>query len=397
MNKIISNFQYWLLLASALLLGSCKSSHNDSQPSASDLENVNYAISSNYEIRYSKGFNVGIDKETGFRIVEVYNMFSKNTLLHRYLLVPKGSPLPKSNAFDGTIVTVPLSKIGVFSSTFIGMLDALHALETLVLVERKNYIYNQQVLAEIEKGSIAEIGELPNINIEKLLIIEPEVVFLSGLSSEIDKSLAKPQEYGIHMIQNFDWMENHPLAKAEWIKFFGAFLGKELLADSLFNEVKSNYLFYQNAAEKYTFQPDILFSSMYSGTWYIPGGNSYIATLTRHANGTYPWINDQNSGSLPLSFESVVAKSLNAQIWLNPDVSSKNDIIDRDKRYAQFFENKPSFMGIFQNDKRSLPSGGNDYYEKGAFRVDLVLRDMIILLHPEFMSRDSLYFYRELN
>jgi iron complex transport system substrate-binding protein len=323
--------------------------------------------------------------------------FQITTLLSRYLLVPKGSSTDKNILFDGIVVPVPLSKIGVFSSTFLGMIDALDALETIILVERKNYIYNSEVLSKIENGSIAEIGELPNINTEKLLIAEPEVVFLSGLSAEIDKSLSKPQEYGIHMIQNFDWMESHPLAKAEWIKFFGAFLGKEQLADSLFNVVQTNYISYQNAAETFTTQPNMLFSSMYSGTWYIPGGQSYIATLTRHANGTYPWTTDQSAGSLPLSFESVVAKSLDADIWINPDVSSKTELIDRDKRYAQFFEGKPDFLGVFQNDKRSLPSGGNDYYEMGAFRVDWVLRDMLILLHPEFMSKDSLYFYRELN
>jgi len=327
----------------------------------------------------------------------VYNPFLNNALLSRYLLVPKGSPIEKNDLFDGIVVPVPLSKVGVFSSTFLGMIDALGALETIILVERKNYIYNGKVLSKIDNGSIAEIGELPNINIEKLLLTEPEVVFLSGLSAEIDKSLIKPQEYGIHMIQNFDWMESHPLAKAEWIKFFGAFLGKEHLADSLFNVVKTNYISYQKEAEKFTIQPNLLFSSMYSGTWYIPGGNSYIATLTRHANGTYPWINDQSAGSLPMSFESVVAKSLDADIWINPDVGSKGELIDRDKRYAQFFEGKSGFLGIFQNDKRSIPSGGNDYYEMGAFRVDWVLRDMLILLHPEFMSRDSLYFYRELN
>ncbi len=379
------------------MLNACNSNSTEKSDLSTQQSSGNYALHSNYATQYAKGFKLGIDTASGYRTIEVYNPFSNNTLLSRYLLVPKGAPTDKNILFDGIVVAVPLSKIGVFSATFLGMIDALDALETIILVERKNYIYNSEVLSKIEKGSIAEIGELPNINAEKLLLAEPEVVFLSGLSAEIDKSLSKPQEYGIHMIQNFDWMESHPLAKAEWIKFFGAFLGKEQLADSLFNVVKTNYISYQNAAETFTDEPNMLFSSMYSGTWYIPGGNSYIATMTRHANGTYPWITDQSAGSLPLSFESVVAKSLDADIWLNPDVQSKAELKDRDKRYAQFFEGKPDFLGVFQNDKRSLPSGGNDYYEMGAFRVDWVLRDMLILLHPEFMSRDSLYFYRELN
>ncbi len=379
------------------MLNACNSNSIEKSDLSTQQASGDYIVHSNYATQYAKGFKLGIDTASGYRTIEVYNPFSNNTLLSRYLLVPKGTPTDKNILFDGIVVAVPLSKIGVFSSTFLGMIDALDELETIILVERKNYIYNSEVITKIENGSIAEIGELPNINAEKLLLAEPEVVFLSGLSAEIDKSLSKPQEYGIRMIQNFDWMESHPLAKAEWIKFFGAFLGKEQLADSLFSVVKTNYITYQNAAETFTTLPNILFSSMYSGTWYIPGGNSYIATLTRHANGTYPWINDQSAGSLPLSFETVVAKSLDAQIWLNPDVQSKAELIDRDKRYAQFFEGKPDFLGVFQNDKRSLPSGGNDYYEMGAFRVDWVLRDMLILLHPEFMSRDSLYFYRELN
>jgi len=395
-NRILNNFRFSFLITNLLLLGSCDSKSTDNSTLEIPQETINYSLNANYEIQFAKGFKVGIDTVSGYRTIEVYNPFSNNTLLNRYLLVPKGTPTDKNILFDGIVVAVPLSRIGVFSSTFLGMIDALDALESIVLVERKQYIYNPEVLVKIENGSIAEIGELPNINSEKLILSEPEVVFLSGLSAEIDKSLVKPQEYGIRMIQNFDWMEAHPLAKAEWIKFFGAFLGKEQLADSLFEEVKTNYLQYQAEAEQFTHQPSVLFSSMYSGTWYVPGGKSYISTLTRHANGTHPWINDENAGSLPLSFESVVAKCMQADVWINPDVTSKSELIDRDKRYAQFFEGKPTFMGIYQNDKRSLPSGGNDYYEMGAFRVDWVLRDMIILLHPEFMSKDSLYFYRPL-
>lgn len=394
LNKYLLAFAFITL--AFVVFQNCTDSNLNSSIAANENA-APYSLQSNFTTQYAKGFAIGVDSNTGYRTLQLFNPFDGFKPFKKYLLVPKSIGTFESTDFDGEIIRVPVQKIGIFSSSFIGLLAPLNALDNIALVEKKQYIYNSQVLANLQKGATEELGELPAINVEKLLVSNPEVVFLSGLDASLNKVLEKPQEYGIKMIHNFDWMEMHPLARAEWIKFFGAFLGKEQLADSLFAAVATRYLTYEKEAVQFTNSPKVLFASLYAGTWYFPGGKSYISTLTQHANGTHPWMQNDNPGSLPLNYEAVAVNCLDAAIWINPDVSSKAELLERDSRYAHFFEDKPNFLGIFQNNKRSIATGGNDYYEQGSFRVDLVLRDMIILLHPEWMSKDSLYFYQELH
>jgi iron complex transport system substrate-binding protein len=340
-------------------------------------------------IKYAKGFSIGIDSATGCRILNIG--FDHP---HNYILQP-----PHHSPYTGDLVSlsVPVQRFALFSTTYIHMMECLGVLDNIVGIEEKKYIYNSWVQQQIDSGKISELGELSVLNIEKTLTVSPEMIVYIGYSNTLPTSLEKIQQFGIPCLPNFDWQEEHPLARAEWIKFFGVLTGKEKLADSLFSVVEQNYLSYKAQSIQFLDKPAVLFASLYNGTWYMPGGKSYMATLLKDAGGTYPWATTLDFGSLPLNIESVVSQSLKNDIWLNPDANSLEEIIQKDVRYQPFLITNPQHLGVYQYDKRKLPQGGNDYYEKGTFRVDLVLRDMIILLHPDWLSQDSLYFYRKLH
>jgi iron complex transport system substrate-binding protein len=126
----------------------------------------------------------------------------------------------------------------------------------------------------------------------------------------------------------------------------------------------------------------------------MPGGKSYVAQFLKDAKGTYPWSSDKTTGSLPLSIEVVANKMLDADIWIDSQSFSLVNLKQKDVRYAEF---KPYKEGnVYEHDARINKEGGNDFWESGALRVDLLLKDYIKILHPKILADHRLTFFRKL-
>ena len=214
------------------------------------------------------------------------------------------------------------------------------------------------------------------------------------LSKKAVKDAKKLKEAGISIATNYDWYEENGLAKAEWIKFFGALFNKDSLADAIFNSIEKKYLELKALTKNITDSTSVIFSSDYGGTWYIPGGKSYVAQFLSDATGTFPWQGDSSTASLPLSIEVVVSKALNCEVWINPNAYSLNDLTSQNAVYTEFKAFKDN--RVFTNDLRMTKQGGNDYYENGTLHPDWILQDYIKMLHPELMKDSSFIFFRKL-
>mgnify|MGYP000759715201 CR=1 FL=1 len=82
-----------------------------------------------------------------------------------------------------------------------------------------------------------------------------------------------------------------------------------------------------------------------------------------------------------------------ADVWLN--VGNIPTLGELRTRYPKFADVRCVRQGAVYNcDRRITPAGGNDYWESGVVRPDLVLRDLIRIFHPELVSEDF-YYYRQ--
>ena len=215
--------------------------------------------------------------------------------------------------------------------------------------------------------------------------------------SSADKSLTTIQKAGINVIYNGDWLEETPLGRAEWIKFFGVLFDKEKQADSIFKVIESNYLDAKKIALKADKKPTILSGAIMSkDIWILPGGKSFVATFFKDANFNYLWKDTKGKGSLSLSFESVFDKGQNANLWLAPaHYTSKEQLIKSNPLYVEF--------DAFKNDNIYTPTsikgktGGIIYYELAPTRPDLVLKDLIKIAQPELLKEYEFTFYKKLN
>ena len=209
-------------------------------------------------------------------------------------------------------------------------------------------------------------------------------------------ALSTIQKVGINVIYNGDWLEETPLGRAEWIKFFGILFDKEKKADSIFNVIEANYLNAKKIALKAPKKPSILSGAIMSkDIWNLPAGESFVAQFLKDANLNYLWKDSKGKGSLSLSFESVFDKAKNANFWITPGYfSSKEQLMQSNQIYAQFdaFNNNKIYTPINKKGK----TGGVIYYELASTRPDLVLKDIIKITNPDLLTDYKFTFFEKM-
>lgn len=343
------------------------------------------------EISYAKGFSIAT-YETHHEIkVNAPWPGSKDTL--RYILYPKNSPKPliqKEAQFIGT----PVGSVVVTSTTDIPLLEALKIDTLLTGFPQTQYISSKKTKKRVLSGNIKELGNEQNLNIEALLSLSPELV-ISFLTTGKNANFKLLKESGIPIVVNGSWLEQHPLGRAEWIKFVAAFFNKEKEAQQMFDAIKENYEQSIKLVTQSQTSPVVLSGSLYKDVWYVPGGNSYMARFYKDANFTYPWSENQQTGSLSLSIESVLEKAKDAQFWITTKtLNSLDDLYQENDRYQLFssFQNK-NVYSTFNNEG----DAGTNFYELGSLRPDLILKDMIKIGHPEVLPDYDLFFFKQLN
>ncbi|MDA0194589.1 MAG: ABC transporter substrate-binding protein [Bacteroidetes bacterium] len=288
----------------------------------------------------------------------------------------------------------PVKRIVCTSTSQIGFLDLLDAQEVLAGYTTTDYISSLKVRQLIDSGRILDIGRDIVINIEKLLELKPDLVVAYSVTGDISQ-WEQLESFGIPVIFDASHLEETPLAQAEWIKLFGALLGIPSKADSIFKVIESNYTILFDKTATNTSRPTIICGSMYNGTWFMPGGKSWVASYINDAGGDYLWNELTETGSVPLSFEVVFEHSHDADIWIGATIFNNISSIETaDDRYASF--KSVAEKRIFTPVKRLNGLGGNDYYEMGIARPDLVLADFIKILQPDLLDDDELYFYKKL-
>jgi len=341
-------------------------------------------------IKYAKGFDIVI--ENGLKKLIIKTGYQNATTIFEYLILNKTT---KKATLNNQTIQVPIKEIVVTSTTHIPMVELLNEESSIVGFPHTTYISSEKTRALIDTGKIKEIGKESALNTEILLDLQPELVVGYSITSA-DKSLTTVQKAGISVIYNGDWLEETPLGRAEWIKFFGVLYNKEKQADSIFNAIETNYLKAQKIALKAALKPTILSGAIMSkDIWNLPAGESFVAQFLKDANLNYLWKDSKGKGSLSLSFESIFDTGRNADYWIAPGYFlSKEQLLQSNQIYEEFT--------AFKNDRIYTPSskkgktGGVIYYELAPTRPDLVLKDIIKITNPDLLPNYELTFFEKM-
>ncbi|TJY34120.1 ABC transporter substrate-binding protein [Pontimicrobium aquaticum] len=376
------HYKLQFLLLFLTLVISCK---NNTSPQEKIV------IEQKEDLKYATGFS--ITNFNNYKVLEISSPWPKSDKKYNYLLLTKEQAIANTfnkDEYDGTI-TAPIEKIVVTSTTHIPALELLGVEQTLVGFPGTDYISSENIRVRIDSNQVRELGKNEGINTEVLLELQPNLVVGFGVDG-INKTFETIQKSGIPVIYNGDWVETSALAKAEWIKFFGALYNKEKEADSIFNTIEKNYLVAKSLAAQVTKQPTVLSGALHKDIWYLPSGTSPEAQFLKDANANYLWRETKANGSLALSFETVFDKAKNADIWISPSYYPSLEALENaSNHYTQFdaFKNKSVYSFV----NTAGDTGGVLYYELGTARPDLVLKDLIKICHPELLKEYDFTFF----
>lgn len=346
----------------------------------------------NTTIKYARGFD--IQNFNNYKKLIIKHSFPDSKEAIKYILVPKGEKTPKSvNGLN--IIRTPVEKIVVTSTTHIPMLELLNKENSLVGFPNTQYISSPKTEKLVQEGKIKELGNEQDINTEELLDLHPDIVIGFSLSSN-NKMFANIEKLGIPVLLNGDWLEETPLGRAEWIKFFAVLFDKDKEADSIFNSIEKEYHDAAIIAKNAKTRPTVLSGGLYKDIWHVPAGKSFVAQFLKDANTNYLWSDTTGKGSLSLNFETVFDKGQHADIWIAPGpFKTLNQLQNSNQHYAEFDAFKRKNIYSFAN--KTGMNGGVLYFELSPVMPHIVLKDIIKATHPELLPNYQPYFLEKLN
>jgi len=347
----------WLFLLFLVLFVSCKQATQDDQQTATDK----------YVVEYARFFRF-IEDEHGNLQLEIQHPDTGQKMLF--------NPLEDNK------------KCVALSSTFIGMLAELSLDSFVVGVSDIQYVANSLIQKNNQLGKIIQAGYDTQLNIEKIIAAHPSVVFHSGFSPTLDRQ-QQMEDIGIICMPIYDWKEETPLGKAEWLKMYGFLFGKYAQADSIFSEITNKYEQIKKEVVNLPHSELLMCGNLMGGEWYSPAGNSFVAQFLKDANISYHYSDTKGTGSIALTQEQVLMDNKKAKYWIN--AGAKN------LRELQTMNPKAVFFDAFkEGNVYCYSKNGNFYWEKSSVRPDQVLSDLVSIAHPDYVNKRKLFFYSKL-
>ncbi len=369
---------YFLVLVVAFFI-SC--GHNSTSSKENNEKNV-------LSLAYAKGFKVQYFHH--YKKVTVINPWKNNENLATYYLISNDTtPTPN----NGNRIVVPITKLASSSVTHLEFLQLLGKIEALKGFCNPQLAYNKNVRKNAKNNRIIDLGDSFSIDVEKTIVLRPQIIMMSAYHQKSQK-MKRLEQIGIPIIYNNEWLENHILGRAEWIKFVALFFNEEKKADSIFRATVKNYNKFKKIAQQAKEQPTVMSGSNFRGIWYMPAGKSYMSQLFRDARAHYFYHNDTTKGSLPLNIETVLKNFSKADFWLNTNFNSYKELLLADEKHQLFKAVKK--QNIYNFNNRSLPCGANDYWESAIAHPDLLLGDFIAILHPTLLPKWKFYYAKKL-
>lgn len=346
----------------------------------------------------------GIDYQYAEAIIA--NPWKAGTILHRYILIPKGEEGDKTVAMlakrrstgarcTTDTVRTPVESNLVFTAPHCQLLTELGCQNAITGVCDKDYINIPDIKSRAQADAkvahpIMDCGSSMQPDIERIIALHPEALLISPF--ENSGGYGKLDKLRIPVIETADYMETSPLGRAEWIKLYGLLLGSSK-ADSLFSAIEKEYLQLKAEAAKLPLGLSILTERKTGNVWYVPGGKSTMGILLRDAHARYIFADDTHSGSLSMSPEQIIAKGNQVDVWafkyFGGNALTKQDLLAEYQGYQAL---KAFQTGtVYETDTSCEP-----YFELTSFHPEILLREFIVLSHPEAGDKfGKLRFYKK--
>ena len=346
-----------------------------------------------YSPRYATGFEIRAIGEHS-SVLTIKNPWQGAEGIEIDLFIGRNGELPPEG-FVGAAIEAEPSKVVCMSSTYIALIDTLGYISTVRGVSGAGYVSNPTIRAAHAAGSVADVGYDAAVNYETIVAMQPDLVMIYGVAGDNSAMTKKLDDLGIAHFYIGDYVENHPLGKAEWVVAMAEIYGCRERGEKIFEGIASRYEQLSSLASESEQKPSVMLNSPYRDTWFVPGDRSYLVTLINDAGADYACAGNDSTVSRPISTETAYIYASRADYWLNPNQANT---------LAQLRAENPKFGDIpavcnghvFNCTARSTPEGGSDFWESGTLRADRVLADLIAIFHPEIAPDEGGYYFIKL-
>lgn len=374
----------WLFVLATCLLALVSFSSCSSSPSVSSSPIYTPSHSTNFSIS-----TLDTPDSLATSLISSSNPWQGASGVSAQLLISKGNPVPDD--FSGQILPHFARRIICMSSTHIAMLQALGVSDRIVGVSGKEYISNSSIR---ENPDIPDIGYEGFIDYETLAAQKPDLVLLFSVNGASAME-PKLRELNIPYLYIGDYVEESPLGKAEWIVPVAEVVGLRDKGIQKFKDIEARYLSLRDSVAALGLShPKVMVNAPFLDSWFMPSTSSYIARLISDASADYVYTKDTGNSSRPIDLEEALSLVSQADYWIN--IGTLSSLSELKSSFPKF-SSAPcvTFGNVFNNNRIKSPGGGNDCYESGVVNPDVILRDMVNILHPGVIT-DSLTYYHRL-
>lgn len=343
-----------------------KNAQSKNQDETSNL--VHYA--ENFKIRpYEEGYKLEIKNKNSSNFDEFY-------IFNDSLDIPE-------EIKNQTIIRTPIKSAIAFSSTQWSVFQKLGEINVIKGILESNYSKNDEILRLVKEDVIIDLGTSNQVNTEKVINLKAELILYTPYPTIDYSNLGKLS--GSIMIPFPDYLESHPLGRAEWMKVIGILCGKEKETTEWFNSVVNRYESLSDICKSIENKPTVFSDLPFENQWYVPGGNSYIAQIFKDSGSNYIWHDDNSTGSLHIDAESVLLKAQNADYWR---VINSYDTPFTYENLAKENELYPLFKAFKEKNLLVCNVRECGYFEQSQYEPDILLADFIYHFHPEILKKE---------
>lgn len=369
------------LFVLAITIVSCGGNGNSSVSTYAD---------SIYLPEYASGFRIlGAEGSSSVIIESVNPWQGADSVVTRLFIARDGEEPPQG--FEGQVIEGDARRIVAMSSTHISMLDVIGETARVVGVSGMDFISNDAVRSR--RDSIGDVGYDGNVNYELLLSLQPDIILLYGTNGASGME-PKLKELGIPYVYIGEYLENSALGKAEWIVAVAEIVGKRDEGIKAFSAIPERYnAIREKAADclKHSSRPKVMINLPYGDSWFMAPTASYLVRLIEDAGGDYIYKKNNSNESRPIDLEEAFMLVSASDKWIN--VGQTRSLDELRKNYPKFAATKPVLSGeVYNTTGRVAANGANDYWERGVVEPDVVLRDMVMIFHPELADSDLVYY-----
>ena len=274
--------------------------------------------------------------------------------------------------YQRVCIKEPLHRLGTMSTVQVGFLYALDAMDCLVAVCNPELIYTPV------KGDEIDLGDSMKPSAERTLQAGLDALLAVNYGQYDNLEATRLEKLGVRTIYINEWQEGTPLARAEWIRVLGALTGKLHEADSIFQNVETQYINLKSQISNLK-STKIMSGNNFRGTWYVPSGKNYLAYLFKDAGADYPFYDDERETSIPLTIEETLRYFHDADVWVGAGGNNMAELAEMDEKHTWF---KAYQSGRVYNWRKQIkPGGANNFWERGVVHPEEMLEDVIHILN----------------